>query len=203
MIQLSKRLVLIIALQLALFHCYILSTKGENNNPSSSWFSSLPNNFYPSTTNKAFAQKDGPSSSIPQKKKSLLRIDPQKVISMICKYGGIMLPKTIERDLKIMEKTCHCDETSLDLINRELEMKNFTISIPIEVRRGESTSTIGMKRSSSISVDNNMGDEYPALKVARICIKWDSYIQPCLSIEVDDVTILIEFVNLLLTRNNW
>lgn len=121
---------------------------------------------------------------------------------MICRYGGIILPKTIERDLKIIENTCHCEETSLDLINRELEMKNLTISIPMKVRRGDSVSTTKMNQRDNDSIVNDDGHD-PALKVARICIKWDSYVQPCLSIEVDDVTILIEFVNLLLTRNNW
>ncbi len=41
------------------------------------------------------------------------------------------------------------------------------------------------------------------MRVRRICIRWDSYIQPCLEIEVDDVDILIEFINILLTKNNW
>ena len=41
------------------------------------------------------------------------------------------------------------------------------------------------------------------LRIGRTYLEWNSYRKPCLSIEVDDVDILVEFLNVVLTKNNW
>lgn len=114
--------------------------------------------------------------------KSFLRVDPKKqsLVNLICKHGGIILPKSIERDLKIISEVCHTDEISIDLIGKELWIKNFTVKLP--------------NSSDTREVD---------LRVGQFLLKWNSYLQPVLEIEVEDVDILIEFINLILTRNNW
>jgi hypothetical protein len=116
------------------------------------------------------------------KSKSFLRVDPKKqsLVNLICKHGGIILPKSIERDLKIISEVCHTDEVSIDLIGKELWIKNFTVKLP--------------NSSDTREVD---------LRVGQFLLKWNSYLQPILEIEVEDVDILIEFINLILTRNNW
>ena len=42
--------------------------------------------------------------------------------------------------------------------------------------------------------------EKTALRVGRIYLTWDSYLKPCIDIEVEDADILIESVNLILNR---
>ncbi len=164
---------------------------GRSNQPSSSPQLHVPSQSPTGTSSSSpFPQFFNPNS---KRKSSFFKIDPKSIISNICKYGGIVLPKTVERDLKILEQTCDCDETSLDLINRNIEIINFTLCLP---------------SSSSLSKeDGGTGGDYkgnkPALRIGRIFIKWDSYMKPCLEIEVDDVDVLVEFVNVILTRNNW
>lgn len=133
-------------------------------------------NSYTSSSSSWFSTPSSPT----KKRGSFFKINPKSIISTVCKYGSIVLPDTVEKDLKVIEQTCDCDETSLDLINRNLEILNFTVSVPGKGKHYE-----------------------PALRVRRINIIWDSYIKPCLEIEVDGVDILVEFVNILLTRNNW
>lgn len=114
------------------------------------------------------------------KAKSFLRVDPnQSIVNLICKHGGIILPKTVEKDLKVISEVCHAEETSIDLIGKQILIKNFTVTHPKSSARG------------------------PDLRVGKFSLKWNSYFQPLLEIEVEDVDILIEFVNLILTRNNW
>eukprot|EP00547_Thalassionema_nitzschioides_P016013 CAMPEP_0194253804 /NCGR_PEP_ID=MMETSP0158-20130606/30646_1 /TAXON_ID=33649 /ORGANISM="Thalassionema nitzschioides, Strain L26-B" /LENGTH=347 /DNA_ID=CAMNT_0038991617 /DNA_START=44 /DNA_END=1087 /DNA_ORIENTATION=+ len=131
---------------------------------------SIFSNYFPS-----WSQRKAGSSSTSSP--FLKIVDPQKIVSSVRKYSGLILPKKIEGDLRIIEDVCSCDEASLDLYNCVLEVTNFTISIP--------------------------GDDSPSVRVQRFRMTWDSYTKPCLYIEVDGVDILVEFVNLLLTRNNW
>lgn len=137
----------------------------------------LVNLYLGSTTvlgNDSFFKKHNP--------KSFLRVDPKKqsLVNLICKHGGVILPKSIERDLKIISAVCHTDEISIDLIGKELLIKNFTVKLP--------------NSSDTREVD---------LRVGQFLLKWNSYLHPILEIEVEDVDILVEFVNLILTRNNW
>ena len=169
-----------------LCHCMYTILAGlhnsSNNNHSNSWnplsqFRNQRNNNHNDPTTTTTTKK--------KKKGSLFQIDPKFIIQQVCKYGGIVLPELVKTDLKVLEKTCDCDETSIDLINRKLEVLNFTLDLPEDDNR------------------NKNKNDRPALRIGRITIKWDSYIKPCLDIEVEDVDILVEFVNVFLTRNNW
>ena len=128
-------------------------------------------------------RKGGPhSSSSTLNKKSLLRVDPQNIIRLVCKHGGVVLPESVNKDLNVISSVCQCAEISLDLINKELVVEGFRVAMPMSKKaNGETT----------------------ALRIGRILLSWDSYLKPCIDIEVEDVDILIEFVNLILSKNNW
>ncbi|OEU11334.1 hypothetical protein FRACYDRAFT_245644 [Fragilariopsis cylindrus CCMP1102] len=128
--------------------------------------------------------KGGPDPvSFAQRKKSLFSVDPQNIIRLVCRHGGVVLPESIKKDLDVLASVCQCTETSLDLINKELVVKGFQVAMPMKKKKANGEKT--------------------ALRVGRIYLTWDSYLKPCIDIEVEDVDILIEFVNLILSKNNW
>jgi hypothetical protein len=107
---------------------------------------------------------------------SMLEVDPSKIISLMMRHGGLLIPKSAEKDLEVFSKVCHADGVKLNVIERKLLVENFTVHLP--------------------------GKE-DALKVGRVFLRWDSYRKPCIEIEVDDVAITVEFLNVMLTKNNW
>jgi hypothetical protein len=109
---------------------------------------------------------------------NLLTIDPSNMIGHMMKHGGLVLPKNTEKDLKVFSKVCHVDEILLNVVERRMQIRNFVLHC-----------------------EGNRDDV--ALRIGRIYIEWDSYRKPCLSIEVDDIDILVEFMNIVLTKNNW
>jgi len=152
---------------LVAFLCFLsLSTlTAEGSRP---WGSAKSQNFY--------ASREAENK---KKWSSLLTVDPSKMVSIMAKHGGLVLPKHIvEKDLKVLSNTCHVDEVLLNVVERRLQLRNFTLY-----------------------VEGNRDDV--ALRVGRMYVQWDSYLRPCLSIEVDDVDINIEFLNIVLTRSNW
>eukprot|EP00591_Stephanopyxis_turris_P004993 CAMPEP_0195513556 /NCGR_PEP_ID=MMETSP0794_2-20130614/5187_1 /TAXON_ID=515487 /ORGANISM="Stephanopyxis turris, Strain CCMP 815" /LENGTH=352 /DNA_ID=CAMNT_0040641603 /DNA_START=184 /DNA_END=1242 /DNA_ORIENTATION=- len=108
------------------------------------------------------------------------------------KHGGLVLTPSIEDDLNVLNKVCRCKEAYLDVFHRELEVLNFTVSLP----PGHYNSGRGRD-----ATDGN--ENPPALRIGRVYLKWDSYLAPCLEIVVEDVDILVEFLNLMLTKTNW
>ena len=82
----------------------------------------------------------------------------------------------LDPKLKSLASLLHCDEAKLNVAQKELLISNFTVSLPNSIE---------------------------SLKIGRIYVTWDSYSRPCLEIQVENVDILVEFVNLLFTRNNW
>ena len=117
-----------------------------------------------------------------QKKPSLLKVDPKNIVRLICKYAGVVMPASVTRDMEIISSVCNCNDVSLDLINKELLIHNFTVTMPSSKKNKQ---------------------ECTALSVGTISMSWDSYLQPCIDIIVGDVDILVEFVNIMLTKNNW
>jgi hypothetical protein len=107
---------------------------------------------------------------------SMLDVDPSKIISLMMRHGGLLIPKSAENDLKVFSKVCHADSVKLNGIQRKLIVENFTVHLP--------------------------GKE-DALKIGRVFLRWGSYRKPCIEIEVDDVAITVEFLNVMLTKNNW
>jgi hypothetical protein len=112
-------------------------------------------------------------------KSSLLRIDPSRIISTMIKKGGLVLDKSTRKDLLILDQVSSARSTYLDVYNKELEVRNWTVTPP------------------------NSKDASPSLRVGRIFIKWDSYLRPCVDIRVEDVDIMVDFSNLRLTQSNW
>lgn len=115
---------------------------------------------------------DGSSS----KWKSFFNVDPSKILTTLIKRGGLLLPQSVEQELKQVAKMLHVDSAVLNLVEKELLLTNFTVNLPTQ------------------------GD---SLRVGRVDVKWDSYLKPCVDITVDNVEIWMEFLNLVLTRTNW
>jgi hypothetical protein len=109
---------------------------------------------------------------------SLLTVDPSNIISHMVKHGGLVLPKNTEKDLKVFAKVCSVDEVLLNVVERKLQIRNFVLH-----------------------VEGDRDDV--ALRIGRVLVEWDSYLRPCLSVEVDDIEILVEFLNIMLSKNNW
>jgi hypothetical protein len=162
----------------------VSATKSGNDNPQS-W------NPYSTAFRHSSPSQDRQKNKNQKHSFTTFKIDPKSLINRLCKYGGIILPKNLESDLNIFANTCQCDEISLDLINRKLEVLNFTVSLPDTAIRNTVTTT------------KSIHNKDPALHVKRLTVHWDSYLKPCLVIEVEDVDILVEFVNIIFTRNNW
>lgn len=120
-------------------------------------------------------------------KRTLIHVDSQNIIRLICKHAGMVLPEHITRDLEIMSSVCECDDTSLDLINKELRIENIKVVMP-------------KKKGNKSSVSQ---EESVALTIGTLKLTWDFYLRPCIDIEVENVNILVEFINLILTKNNW
>ena len=106
---------------------------------------------------------------------SYATVDPSTILSILVQKAGFLL---MDAKLRSLADLMHCEEAKLNVINRELLVRNFTVSNPAD-------------------------QQQPSLRIGRIYVKWDSYSQPCLELEVEDVDVLVEFTNLILTRKNW
>lgn len=120
------------------------------------------------------------AAAIPSSESSwsnFLTIDPSNILKIMIQRGGLILPKSIQEELLAVAKVCHVDQVQWNAVQKRLMMTNFTVTAP--------------------------GMQTPSLRVGRLFVSWESYTKPCLNIEVDDVDVLLEFTNLLLTKNNW
>jgi hypothetical protein len=118
-----------------------------------------------------------PKSNEPSKKwSSFFTVDPSKILSVLINRGGLLIPKSVEKELLALANVLDVGDAKLNLIEKELILRNFTVGIP------------GNRES---------------LHVGRVHVRWDSYIRPCVDIEVEDVGVLVEFTNLKLTESNW
>ena len=106
--------------------------------------------------------------------------------------GGLLMPKSVQKELRNAAKVCHVDSANLNVVERSLVLTNFTVA---------SSSSSSSKRGGG--KNNNKTAASPALRIGRVEITWDSYLQPCIDICVENVDVLVEFLNLLMTRNNW
>jgi len=107
---------------------------------------------------------------------SFLTVDPAKIMGLLITRGGLVLPKYIQDELISTARVCSVDDAQLNLLERKMLFSNFTVALPGSPK---------------------------AVQVGRFYMTWDSYLKPCVDIELDDVTILVEFTNLMLTRTNW
>jgi hypothetical protein len=118
----------------------------------------------------------------PSSRRSLVRVNPQNIVHLMVKHGGLVLSASALKDLEALAVVCRCDKSYLDILRKELEVTNFTIRLP----------------------GGGGGDgRDAALRVGRLFLKWDSYLRPALEIVVEDIDVLVEFLNLVLTNTNW
>ena len=109
---------------------------------------------------------------------SYTTVNPSKLVAYLVNHGGMVLPKSAKEDVKVLGKVCHADEILLNVLQKKVQVRNFTLHAE--------------------------GDrEDVALRIGRMYLEWNSYRKPCLSIEVDDVDMLVEFLNIILTKSNW
>jgi hypothetical protein len=92
------------------------------------------------------------------------------------KHGGLLIPESSKDELEVLAKVCKADRVRLNVMGRELEVKNFVVQLP---------------------------GEKEALRIGRVYLHWDSYLKPCVEVAVDEVSLLVEFFNVLLTETNW
>ena len=106
----------------------------------------------------------------------MLTVDPAKILSHLVHRGGLVLPKDATKQIDIARKCLNVQQAELNVLSKDLVLYNFTIGLDPTL---------------------------PALRVARAQVHWDSYLRPTLEVLVQDVEVLVEFTNLLLTENNW
>mmetsp|Transcript_29958 Transcript_29958/g.66370 ORF Transcript_29958/g.66370 Transcript_29958/m.66370 type:complete len:409 (+) Transcript_29958:138-1364(+) len=115
-------------------------------------------------------------------------LHPLGIVSYVVKSKTLrrVLPSYIEHDLRILQDVCSADVFKVDIVRRELLLTNFTVCSSSACTRSTST-------------DNPR----PSLRVGFANVSWESYIRPCVRVEMSDVDVLVEFTNLLLSRTNW
>jgi hypothetical protein len=109
---------------------------------------------------------------------SMLAVDPSNIVSLMIKHGDLLVSKSIDADLKLLSKFCRSGECQVNVVEKKLLIRDFSVRLP-----------------------GSAGQE--ALRIGRIVLRWNSYLKPCVEVEVEDVDVLVEFLNVLLTRNNW
>ena len=117
------------------------------------------------------------TSTASKKWSSFFAVDPSKILKVLVNRGGLILPKSVEKELLALKNVLHVDAASLNLVERQLIVSNFTVSV---------------KGSDTVS-----------LRVGRVHVTWDSYTKPCVDVQVENVDVLVEFTNLMLSRTNW
>ena len=106
----------------------------------------------------------------------MLTVDPSKIIYTMMMHGGLLIPESSRKELDVFAKVCHAGQVRLNVVERKLEVRDFVVQLP---------------------------GEQEALRIGRVYMHWDSYMKPCVEIEVDDVSILVDFYNVIFTKNNW
>jgi hypothetical protein len=108
---------------------------------------------------------------------SMLNVDPSKLIAYMIRHGGLFVPKSIESDIQVFTKVCHAKQVQLNVVERKLLVQDFSVRM------------------------SNQRDD--ALRIGRVYVQWDSYLRPCIEIEVEDVHVLVDFFNVFLSMSNW
>ena len=127
----------------------------------------------------------------------LTTVDPSKMVSLMVRYGGLVLPDSTEKDIAILREVCSADCVKLNVVEKKLAIYNFTVHLP------EDKVKYDQRRSEDRDNDNDENDRRCCLRIGRVYVHWDSYLRPCVDIEVDNVTVIVEFLNVMLTRHNW
>lgn len=108
---------------------------------------------------------------------SLMTVDPSNMIALMVEHGGLILPESTRQDVDVVKQVCHTGSVKLNVLKRQLVVEDFRVRPP--------------------------GEDTDAVHIQSVIMEWDSYLKPCVSVKVDNVTISLEFYNLLLTKSNW
>jgi hypothetical protein len=103
-------------------------------------------------------------------------VDPTMILSILVSRGGLLIPESIQEDIVELQKIIHIQDAKLNVVEKQVILYNVTVAL--EGRKD-------------------------AIRVGRVFVHWDSYSKPCLDVEVEDVNLLVDFTNLMLSRNNW
>jgi hypothetical protein len=107
---------------------------------------------------------------------SMWNVDPTMILSILVSRGGLLIPDSIQAVICELQKIICVEQAKLNIVEKQVILYNLTVALE--------------------------GQE-DAIRVGRVFVHWDSYSKPCLDVEVDDVHVLVDFTNLILTRNNW
>lgn len=127
----------------------------------------------------------------------LTTVDPSKMVSLMIRYGGLVLPDSTEKDIAVLRQVCSADCVKLNIVEKKLAIYNFTVHLP------EDKVKYDQRRSEDRGNGNDENDRRCCLRIGRVYLHWDSYLRPCVDIEVDNVTVIVEFLNVMLTHHNW
>jgi hypothetical protein len=111
---------------------------------------------------------------------SMLTVDPTMILSILVNRGGLLIPDSVQEDLGALQQVICVEKAKLNVVEKKVILYNLTIAL----KPGQ-------------------GKEEDAIRVGRVFVHWDSYTKPCIDVEVEDVHVLVEFTNLMLTRNDW
>jgi hypothetical protein len=103
-------------------------------------------------------------------------VDPTMILSILVSRGGLLIPDSVQEDIVELQKIIHIQDAKLNIVEKKVILYNVTVALE--------------------------GRE-DAIRVGRVFVHWDSYSKPCLDVEVEDVNVLVDFTNLILSRNNW
>jgi len=106
----------------------------------------------------------------------MFTVDPSSILSTLLKAGGIFIPRSSQKDIQILRECLHCERAEMNVVDKTMILYNATIGI---------------------------AGQPAALTVGRTYVYWASYVRPTLDVQVDDVDLLMEFRNALLTKSNW
>lgn len=106
----------------------------------------------------------------------MFTVDPSAILSTLVKAGGIFIPKSSQKDVQILRDCLHCERAEINVVEKTMILYNWSVGLE---------------------------GQAPALQVGRAYVHWDSYLHPTISVEVDNVVLLVDFYNLMLTKSNW
>lgn len=130
-----------------------------------------------SSSSSSSSLKDAARSSQTQNKwTSMWTVDPTMILSILVSRGALLIPESVQEEIYGLQKIIRVEQAKLNVVEKQVILYNLTVALE--------------------------GHE-DAIRIGRVFVHWDSYSKPCLDVEVDDVHLLVDFTNLMLTRNNW
>jgi hypothetical protein len=112
-------------------------------------------------------------------------VDPTMILSILVSRGALLIPDSVQAEIPELQTVVLVEQAKLNVVEKEVILYNLTVAL-----EGREDAT-------------RIGRVFALWHIGRVFALWDSYSKPCLDVEVDDVHVLVDFTNLILTRNNW